>query len=53
MGFGLIELFLVFGALLAWSVWELLRTRRAIERDAKIRGTDKPTVNSASDDCDT
>jgi hypothetical protein len=40
MSFGLIELSLVFGAVLLLAVWELRRTQQEIERDAKLKQAD-------------
>lgn len=36
--FGLIELVLVFGALLAWAGWEVVRNRRELDRLKRERG---------------
>lgn len=38
--FGLIELILVFGGLLGWATWELVRNRRALERLKRERQSD-------------
>lgn len=33
--FALIEMMLVFGVVLAWALWEVLRNRRALQRSGE------------------
>lgn len=37
--FGLIEVALGFGALLAWAIWDVVRTRRELARMRRDRGS--------------
>ncbi|HEX4510176.1 MAG TPA: hypothetical protein VH328_08865 [Burkholderiaceae bacterium] len=40
---GLIELLLVFGAVIVWALWEIWSTGRSRRRDAEGRGEDGPS----------
>lgn len=43
---GLIELVLVFGAVLAWAGWEVLRNRRELARLKRERGSKGETLRA-------
>jgi hypothetical protein len=42
--YGLIELVLVFGSILALAVWEVVRNRRELERMRRIRDGGEPPI---------
>lgn len=49
--FGVLDLGLGFGVVLALAVWELWRTRRALREDrARERDRDRDAARSAADD---